>query len=193
MVKRFLPVLASGVLIGLLPAPGGAQEGYEVLAEGRLNPLARMGMGVDDSEQLRNWLSQAEGSLSLAYPGRLGWGAVTVTVGGAPVPAPHPHQDFSSYSTLAVEMRGERGGECVMVGIKDFDDPDDGSEPKVEQRVSGDWQTYRFELMASFSEPRHPARSPLDLSRLYVTTEFVFPCVTNDAATIYVRGIRFER
>jgi len=170
----------------------GQNDVYEVLARGRINPISGFGIGVDDSRQLRNWLSLADDALRMSYPGGVGWGAVFLTVGGNAVPPPRPSQDFSTFSGLSIEMRADQDGACVLVGLKDYNDPDDGSEPKVAKQLTQAWRTYNFPLQSSFSTPRHPAASSLDLSRLYVVTEFVFPCGSNVETTVYVRSIRFE-
>ncbi len=167
-----------------------AQE-YPVLVDGKVAPETGFGIGIDDSERLRNWLAPAADSLEIKYPGKLGWAALFITVGGPAVNPPRPYQDFSEYKRLTVEMRGESGGECVKVGIKDYNDPDDGTEPKKAAKLTKNWKTYEFEMSYFLNRPSN--RSSLDMKKLYVVTELLFPCDPhkNHNQTVYLRNIKF--
>lgn len=57
-----------------------------------------------------------------------------------------PAADFSRYNQLVLEMKGESGGEVILVNLKDMDDPDDGSQTNVEVTLTEFWQTYTFDL-----------------------------------------------
>ena len=163
-----------------------------VLDRGRLLPSAAVGMGVADGANHQGWLVEAPGALRLDYPGGLGWGAVFITAGGDPAPGPKPGADLSAYRTLVVEMRAEGGDACVEVGMKDTDDPDDGTEPKVAQSLGPEWQTFRYPIRDRFLAPRRPSRSPFDPTKVYVLAEFVFPCGADGAATVLLRNVVFE-
>lgn len=175
------------------PVATKANTRYDVLVSGHIAPGTGFGVGIDDAAGQRRWLTESEGHLTLTYPGRLGWAALFITVDGPAVPPPRPHQDFSGYRRIALEMRGKRGGECVMIGVKDYDDPDDGTEPKVPVSLTSEWSTFTVTL-TKFAQ-RHPARSQLDLGRLYVVTEFVFPCdaASNEEQAIEVRSVTYLR
>ena len=163
------------------PTPTPIPVDYPILSEGIL--VTGFGMGVDDSQQLRNWVSQTGNIQMIQYPGGLDWGAVFITVGD-PGSTPRPSRDFSQYTKLAIQMRGVSGGECVQIGMKDVDDPDDGSEKKKDVRLTADWSTEEFNLVSDFD---------CQLNRVYVVTEFVFPCPgQNTAQTIEVRTIGFR-
>lgn len=137
-------------------------------------------MGVDSSSQRRDWLQQVGDGMMMAYPAGQAWGAVFITV-GRPVDPPRPWKDFSSFHTLRVELRGQSGGEFVDIGMKDYADPDDGSESKVRvSNLSTDWRTYEFPL-SSFATA--------DLQRLYVPVEFVFSGLAQQ--TVYFRNVQF--
>lgn len=166
------------------PTPESPPDGYLVLVNGQIVPETGFGMGIDDSRRFRNWMSTTTNSLKMQYPGGLDWGAVFITVSGNPVPPPRPSQDFSQYTKLAIEMKGASGGECVQVGMKDANNPDDGFETKLSVQLTTDWKTYEFNL-SNFSTCR--------LSRVYVVTEFVFPCSAgqNGLQTIDVKTIKF--
>ena len=138
-------------------------------------------MGVDTSGGLRNWVSNVNGQMCMAYPINQDWGAVFITV-GPPTNPPRPGTDLSQYQTLLVELRGESGGEFVSVGVKDNTDPDDGSERKyIVSNLTSEWQ--------SISIPLSHFTATADLTRLYVVTEFVFEPGT-PAETVCFRNIQ---
>lgn len=138
-------------------------------------------MGVDDGAQRRDWLSDMKGSMRMAYPGGLGWGAVFITL-GKPVDPPRPGKDLSGYRTLYVELRGENGGEFVNIGIKDNTDPDNGSEKKIRvSNLTPEWQPFTFSL-SDFETA--------DVTQLYVMIEFVFE-PDSPAQTVDVRNVRY--
>jgi hypothetical protein len=141
-------------------------------------------MGVDDSAGRRDWVTDMDGYMRMAYPGGLDWGAVFITV-GPPRDPPRPGQDFSAYRFLSVELRGERGGESVNIGIKDNDDPDDGREKKLlASGLTTSWQTFTFAL----SDFRTADRA--DPTRLYVVIEFVFEPGW-PGQTVYFRNVKY--
>jgi len=116
----------------------------------------------------------------MAYPSGQSFGAVFITV-GKPIQPPRPGKDLSKYHQLSVELQGQVGGESVSIGIKDKNQPDDGSETKVP--VSGlttDWKHFTFPL-SKFTVA--------DLHKLYVVIEFVFAGGT--PATVCARNIQY--
>jgi exo-beta-1,3-glucanase (GH17 family) len=137
-------------------------------------------MGVDSSYQKRDWLRQVGDGMMMAYPAGQTWGAVFITV-GRPVDPPRPWKDFSSFHMLRVDLRGEKGGESLDIGIKDYADPDNGTESRVHvSSLPTTWLTYQFPL-SSFRTA--------DLERLYVPVEFVFS--GSDPQTVYFRNVHF--
>ncbi len=169
-------------------------DDHTILLDGKIAPGEEFGLGVDDSEHRRDWLFETAGSIELKYPGHLGWGAIFITV-GEPVDPPRPSSDFSAYNTLIVRMKGETGGECIKVGIKDYNDPDNGKEPKTPVKLESSWSTYSFDIRDHFDVPRAKKRySPLELNKLYVLAEFVFPCRgKNNAQTVHIKDVKFVR
>ena len=159
------------------PATLGAEA--VVMELGRLT--SGYDMGVNSSDARTGWLTRGQGELVMSYPQGQQWGAVFVTV-GKPRDVGRPGRDFSGYKTLIVELKGEKGGETVEVGIKDNADLDDGSETKRQVRLTRDWQTVETPL--SFFKTA-------DRSSLYVVTEFVFS--EEHAVTISVRRIALRR
>jgi exo-beta-1,3-glucanase (GH17 family) len=165
------------------PDPGSRRQ-RDIFVEGQLSTY--YDIGVDTSGQMRDWLTTPDESLKMSYPRGQDWGAVFITV-GQPVPMPRPWKDFSEFTTLSLELKGEDGGEVVEVGIKDATAPDDGSERKV--MITGlttEYQQFNISL-SRFASSRFVV--PEDLRRLYVAVEFVFSGTTPQ--TVYARDIRY--
>jgi exo-beta-1,3-glucanase (GH17 family) len=143
------------------------------------------GMGVESSTHNRNWVSNTTregGYMELRYPSGERWGAVFVTVGGDPSPrGKRCGMDLSMYRSIAVELKGEHGGEVLSIGLKDVDDPDDGSEIKKSVTLEAGWQVCRFPLSLFASA---------DLKHLYVPIEFVFESGIG-SETIGFRDVRY--
>lgn len=120
-------------------------------------------------------------------PGGQLWGAVFVTV-GPPVDRPRPAIDATGFDCLEVELRGVRGDERVLVGMKDACDPDNGGETKLEVDLAGssdgEWQRYSFDISDFSANP----------SYVYVPIEFVFDVEPGQdpPQTIDFRNITFS-
>ncbi len=165
--------------IGQIRALSAPQDNPVVFQDGRLS--SGYGMGVETSEGSTDWVRVTNEHIRMAYPPGQVWGAVFITV-GQPTEPPRPARDFTAFRALSVEIRGDKGGEYVLLGVKDSADPDDGSETKV--RLAGltrDWQ--RFEI------PLSRFRTG-DIKTLYVVAEFVFE---TRPQTVYCRKITFLR
>lgn len=155
---------------------------FDVLSDGKIIATTGFGMGIDDAAQKRNWMQLASASLVMNYPGSLSWGAVFITVGGDPVATNRHWIDISACTRLSIEMKGEAGNEAVIIGIKDKDDPDTGSETRKSVILTSDWKVYEF-LLSDFKT--------CDLKKVYVVTEFVFPGgSSSSAATVSVKSIK---
>ena len=135
-------------------------------------------MGVDSSEQRRDWVSKGDGYMKMAYPSGQDWGAVFITV-GKPKEPPRPSRDFSPFKFLVMELKGESGGEQVEIGIKTNRQPDDGSEIKIPVRLTKHWQIFKFPL----------SKFELDLKNVYIVSEFVFTGGTPQ--TVYFKSISY--
>ncbi len=114
-------------------------------------------------------IRRTDDALHILYPGgepdplHESWAAIWFSV-MEPDPG-RPSRDFSMYDTLQLELKGELGGESILVNMKDKDDPDDGTQANVELVLTDQWQTYEIEL-ARFENA--------DLSVLSVVTGFLF-------------------
>ena len=156
------------------------RETRTIFANGTLS--AGYGLGVNTSNNQTNWLSNrtTDGSLRMDYPTGQSWGSVFVTVGD-PSNQPRPWKDFSQFHTISITVKGEVGNESVQIGIKDANNPDDGTETKLNvPNITTSWQTYTYNI-ALFKTA--------DLSTLYVPIEFVFS--GSSSQTVYFKNIEY--
>ena len=177
--------------VGNSPARGASQPGSTaaqspsaatervIMEGGRLT--AGFDMGVNSSRGRTDWVITEPGVITMSYPAGQDWGAVFITA-GRPRDVGRSGQDFLGHRSLVVEMKGQRGGELVDIGLKDDTDPDDGGESKSRVRLQAEWQRVEIPLTAFRTA---------DLKRLYVVTEFVFAGA--QPSTISVRRISFTR
>ena len=73
--------------------------------------------------------------------------------------------DFSKFDTLLLEMKGDVGGETLLLNLEDIDDEKDGSSTRIEIQLTNQWQTYEIKL-SDFKTA--------DLSKLTNVLGFVF-------------------
>jgi len=100
--------------------------------------------------------------LHIDYLGGHDWAVVYwETVG---VAAKRSHMDFSRFTKLHLELKGDQGGEKLLVHVKDADYPNYTAPISVELTLDSDWQSYEIDL-AEFK--------PNDLSRLNVVLGFL--------------------
>ena len=124
--------------------------------------------------------------VDFAYPGaaHLGgpdWAAFTIMVGGPSPSVTRKNKDYSGFTRLRLEMKGEQGGEQFSVHLKDSDDPDDGTQTDIPVTLTDEWQTYDFDLSAF---------ETADLGKLYVVAGFLF-YQQPEPASFSVRNITY--
>lgn len=90
-------------------------------------------------------------------------------------------KDFSNYTSIQLELKGENGDENLQLALKDKFDPDDGTESRVNMQLSKNWQTYKFNLRENFPTA--------DLKNLHQLTGFV--ALKTKGLKFYVKNIRF--
>jgi len=90
--------------------------------------------------------------------------------------------DFSPYSKIVIEMRGESGGELVEIGMKDINDPPDGSESKIKIKLTEEWKFYEFETNQFVTA---------DMNKIMIPLLFVFEGPTG--RKINVRSVQFKK
>ena len=139
--------------------------------------------GVDSSERKDDWVTKYQGYMKAAYPAGQAWGAVFITVCQPDPRGERRSKDFSMYSTLMVDLKGELGNEIVDIGIKDSKDPDNGRETKLPVKLHKDWHTCSFPLSMF---------KTADLQNLYVPFELVFEPEV-EPETVYFRNIKYSK
>lgn len=103
------------------------------------------------------------GTVEISFP-KYDWGVCYFYNGNGSIEQIRT-KDFSIYNTLKLELKGEKGGEKVEIGLKDETNPLDGSETKVELTLSDEWEFYEIPLKAF---------KGTNLSKLFFVVEFVF-------------------
>jgi hypothetical protein len=122
-------------------------------------------------------LQQSDDSLHIDYPGGADWAVFWLAMDG--ISESRPSLDFSSFDRLLLELKGDRGGEKLLVHIKDKDDPDDGSQTSIALRLTDQWQTYEVDLASLVTA---------DLGNLHVVLGFTFG---QDAQSFSMRTVRY--
>ena len=169
-------ILVFGVCTLAVSVGAQTDQQKDVLIGAQLQP--GFDMGVNSSGSRTDWVSTDGASLKMAYPANQAWGAVFVTFGPVVNP-PRPGINLSTYSTLVVEIRGDPG-KTIELGIKDKNQPDDGTETKVKVLLTTNWRTYTIPL-SRFTRA--------NLAQVYVVTEFVY--ADSAPITAWVRGIHY--
>jgi hypothetical protein len=90
--------------------------------------------------------------------------------------------DFSGYTKLVIEMKGDIGGETFEITMKDKNDPPDGSESRVKIELTNDWKTYTIET-SQFKNA--------DMKTIMVPLAIVFQGKVGK--TIKIRTIQFKK
>jgi len=141
-------------------------------------------IGLNTSGNRTDWLAtEAAADFVMRYPAGQAWGSVFITDGMA-VATNRPGIDLSTCKTLIIELSGDPGS-TVAVGIKDSNQPDDGTEAKRTLTLSGDFQTYTIPLSSFIG---------VNLSKVYVLCELVFgdSQQSQTAQTVRLRSIKFS-
>lgn len=118
-------------------------------------------------------------SLHIDYAGGVAWGGIWLTAG---LDNLQPHAlDYSGYDTLLLELKGDVGGETIVINMEDRDDIHDGTSTRIELQVSDEWQTFEIDLERF---------ETADLRILDVPFGFVF---FEDPVSFSVRTVRFVK
>lgn len=168
-----------------IPQSALAQTQFWRVYDSGIGTLAsQLNLGVETSHQERDWVKQeSDKSMCAHYPPGQNWGAVFFVYEDFYSPGNRPGIDLSGYTNLVIEMKGEQGGELVSIGLKDSLDPDNGSEAKIRQELTSNYQTYSFPLSAFYTA---------NLEDLYIVTEFVFEA-GSPSQKICWKNIEFRR
>jgi len=123
-----------------------------------------------------------DGAMHIDYGGGADWAAVFWQPMAENTLGKIPYEDFSRFSKLRLELKGDRGGEVIKVNVKDVDYPNDIAPVSVDLVLSDDWQTWEIDL-ARFA--------PNDRSRLAVPLGLlIYPA--QDPLGFSVRTARYE-
>ena len=127
-----------------------------------------------------NSIRRIGGELLVDYPGGAEWASV-YWVPQSVATSGRQHMDFSAFTKLHLELKGETGDETVDVLVKDADYPDHLEPISVQLQLSDEWQTYEIDLNEF---------APNDLSRLHVVLGFsIYPA--DDALVFAIRNARY--
>ena len=163
----------SGTRHPLLSGPAAGEGIADMIADGAI-AFDSYYFGATSSNQYGaeftlDSYERIEDTLRIYYPGAVPgagdtqWAAIWLSVND--VGFERAHRDYSRFDTLRLELKGEAGGERVLVHMKDKDDPDDGSQTDLELVLSDQWQTYDIDL-ARFETA--------ELGSLYIPLGFLF-------------------
>jgi hypothetical protein len=83
-------------------------------------------------------------SLHIDYQGGAAWAGMWLVAGTGISDRRSP--DSSMYEKLLLELKGDAGGEKIVVNMEDRDDPPDGTSTRIELQLSDSWQTYEIDL-----------------------------------------------
>jgi hypothetical protein len=179
--KNFITLIFTvlAVLISCKKPDKKIKSDFDIMINGKIVEGSGIGMGVDDSQHLCNWVTDDTLCMRMSYPGNLDWGAVFFTVGGDPTDPPSHFDDISKCTSIQIEMKSKNDSDEVSIGLKDRKDPSDGSEDKKNEILTQSFKTYTYSL-SDFST--------CNLKQIYVIPEFVFS--GNSASIVYVKSIK---
>jgi len=148
-----------------------------------INGLAPSGFEIKyaASDLFRNYFSHEKDYLVIDYPAnQYEWAALYFTVNA--LHGRVNEMDFSPYSKVVIEMKGEQGGEIFELTMKDINDPPDGTETRLKMALTDQWKVYEIETNLFVTA---------DLSRIMVPLSFV--CQGSEGNKIQVRSIQFKK
>jgi hypothetical protein len=123
-----------------------------------------------------------DGAMHIDYGGGVDWAAVFWLPFVENTLGKIAYEDFSRFTKLRLELKGDRGGEVIKVHVKDVDYPNDIAPVSVDLVLSDAWQTWEIDL-ARFA--------PNDRSRLAVPLGFLV-APAQDPLSFSVRNARYE-
>jgi exo-beta-1,3-glucanase (GH17 family) len=137
-------------------------------------------LNIDNESHTFGWLGNEAGALRADFPADQKWAVIYITLGPPrPVGQREQFEDISSCRTLAVDLRALHGGTQVELGMKDVEDPDNGSETLIPVTLATDWKTHRVTLSELVTA---------DLHRIYLPFEIVYR--GSGPATVFINNIR---
>ena len=177
VINRGLIIIFLIVFACKNPAPPDSEE--FVIYEGSLTP--GFDIGVEDSKEERNWLTDRDGFFQMSYPGYEepnGFGYVFIVAGN--VTLEMVNENFSHFNSLSCDLKGDLGGEDVMITIEEMKKP--SSIFKYIYGLTTDWKTYNISL-SEFSD--------IDMTKLHSVIKFSFFGACQQ--TVYFRNIKYYK
>lgn len=136
-------------------------------------------LNIDNSTHQYGWL-KGEGVIQADFLAGQSWAAIFLTVGP---PKPEGQRDtsldLSGCDTLNVDLWAAQPGVTVSIGIKDVNDPDDGSETLMSRTLTTEPMVYQFSLIQF---------ATVNLTQVYLPFEVVYH--GSEAATVFIDNIR---
>ena len=148
----------SSILNGIYD-PGSGIGYPELIVDGRISWQGYYPINTDANDPRVSYQAGAAGrqspynynsfvrsgdSLHIDYQGGAAWAGIWLQAGAGVLQKQSP--DFSTYSTLLLELKGDTGGETIIVNMEDRDDPAHGTSTKIELQLSDQWQIYEIDL-----------------------------------------------
>ena len=183
----------SSILNGIYD-PGSGIGYPELIVDGRISWQSYYPINADANDPRVSYEAGAAGrqspynynsfvrsgdSLHIDYQGGAAWAGIWLAAGAGDLQQQSP--DFSTYSTLLLELKGDTGGETISVNMEDRDDPADGTSTRIKLQLSDQWQTYEIDLTRF---------ETADLRILFTPLGFVF---FEEPVAFSVRTARFVR
>jgi prefoldin subunit 5 len=127
-----------------------------------------------------NYIEQQKGYVAIKYPpNKYKWASAYFYVNA--LYGRVNEMDFTAYSKVMIEMKGEAGGETFEIGMKDINDPPDGSESKIKVELTKQWKLYEFETKRF---------ETADMTKIMVPLSFVFE--GPEGKNIHIRSVQFK-
>ena len=188
-----LDATAMAILEGIHD-PGSGIGDPNIIVDGQVSWSSHYLMSADANDpRLNNEAFVAEGrspydvnsfqrigdSLRIDYHGGAAWGGIWFA--SSSVSSDRQGLDYSGYDTLLLELKGDAGGENILINLEDATDPADGRSTRIALQLSDSWQTYEIDL-ADFETA--------DLSNLFTALGFVF---LDESVSFSIRTAKFVK
>lgn len=150
-----------------------------LLVQGQVPPNFTM-IYAQSSDEYYSGIEFKEGYVELIYPANtFSWGSPFFWIDA--LNGRVTEMDFSKYTKIILEMKGDKGGEEFYLMMKDKFDPPDGKESRVAIKLTDSWKTYEVSTDQFQTADMKIIETPLG---------FVF--LGDTGLKIHVRSIQFK-
>ena len=162
------------------------------------------GLGINTSDQKQQWQTSADGVLTLNYPEGQLWGTLFITEGAPVKSGKHPWIDLSAYHSLTFDIRALDNSHCIRLGIKDYKQPDDGSEittptclvkplcDQVQAPFSGGRVATAPKCVYPWTTIALPLKTFANVDRTHLHVVFEINFLGTSSASVQLRNIRYS-